>query len=280
MAFKEESMLRHSPLFLLLGLALPVAAAPPHATMQGLEIGQDVTVPEDLGNWLVSEKYDGVRAYWNGSQLLTRSGYPISIPAHFTRDWPDHHLEGELWIGYGAFEPLSALVRSHAPDSRDWRQVRFMLFDLPQWPGTFTQRHEQLQRLLEASASDNLTLIPQHRGTTPTALETLLATVTDRGGEGLMLHRADALYQLQRSTDLRKLKPFQDAEAVVIAHLPGKGKYTGMLGALLVELEDGTRFRIGTGFSDAERARPPAPGSLITFRYNGLTRHGKPRFAR
>lgn len=272
-------MLKHSPLLLLLGLGLP-AAMPAHAVMQGVEIGEDLSLPTDLANWLVSEKYDGVRAYWNGNQLLTRSGYPISVPESFTRGWPDQHLEGELWIGHGRFEPLSALVRSHDAGAEAWQPVRFMLFDLPQWPGTFAQRQQQLGQLLKTATAANLEPVAQHQLSSNEALEALFAEVVERGGEGLMLHRADALYQLQRSTDLRKLKPFQDAEAIVVAHLPGKGKFTGMLGSLLVEQADGTRFRIGTGFSDAERMEPPAIGSTVTFRYNGLTRHGKPRFAR
>jgi DNA ligase-1 len=271
---------KYSPLLLLFGLSLPVAASPSHAIMQGMEVGDELSLPDDLGNWLISEKYDGVRAYWDGSQLLTRSGYPIQVPQGFTRGWPQQHLEGELWIGYGAFEPLSALVRSHDTAAQDWQPVQFMLFDLPQWPGNFAQRHEQLRRLVDTSTVANLQVIPQQRGSTAEALDRRLTEVIERSGEGLMLHRADALYQLRRTADLRKIKPFQDAEAVVIAHLPGKGKYTGQLGSLLVEQADGTRFRLGSGFSDAERANPPAIGSTLTFRYNGRTRHGKPRFAR
>ncbi|MBV0934425.1 DNA ligase [Marinobacterium weihaiense] len=272
-------MFKPSPLLLLLGLATPLAAQPQptHAIMQGMEIGDDLSLPAQLDAWLVSEKFDGVRAYWDGTRLLSRSGYPIDIPASMTRDWPDTHLEGELWIGYGQFEALSALVRTHDAPVKDWQRVRFMLFDLPRWPGTFAERQAQLSTLATAA---NLDVIPQHKGLDHAGLDALFAAVTARGGEGLMLHRGTALYQLQRSTDLRKLKPFQDAEAVVIAHTPGKGKYTGLMGSLLVEQANGTRFRIGSGFSDAERAQPPAIGSIITFRYNGLSRHGVPRFAR
>lgn len=273
-------MLRHTPLLLLLGLSVPAVALPDHIIMQGVQVGADLAIPNALDQWLISEKYDGVRAYWNGSQLLTRNGYPISVPSEFTADWPQEHLEGELWINYGTFEPLSALVRSHKADAFAWQPVRFMLFDLPRWPGTFAQRQAQLETLLATTTATNLQQIPQFRGSSQAALDTLFADVTARGGEGLMLHRADALYQLQRSTDIRKLKPFQDAEAKVIAHLPGKGKYAGMMGALLVEQANGTRLRIGSGFSDVERAQPPAIGTILTFRYNGLTRHGKPRFAR
>lgn len=95
-----------------------------------------------------------------------------------------------------------------------------------------------------------------------------------------MLHRGDAPYAARRSDDLLKLKPYEDAEARVLAHLPGRGKYAGLLGALLVERPDGLQFRLGGGFPDARRRKPPPVGSWVTCRYNGLTEDGVPRFAR
>jgi DNA ligase-1 len=68
------------------------------------------------------------------------------------------------------------------------------------------------------------------------------------------------------------------AEAVVVAHLPGKGKYEGRLGALLVEEQDGTRFRIGSGFNYAERENPPAVGTVITYKNYGRYLSGLPKF--
>ena len=64
----------------------------------------------------------------------------------------------------------------------------------------------------------------------------------------------------------------------MLKHLEGAGRHKGRLGALLVELPDGTTFSVGTGFSDAERAIPPPVGSLITFRYQELSEGGVPRF--
>ena len=52
------------------------------------------------------------------------------------------------------------------------------------------------------------------------------------------------------------------------------------MGALLVETPEGQRFKLGGGFSDAERGQPPAIGSWMTYRFNGLTSSGLPRFAR
>jgi DNA ligase-1 len=77
---------------------------------------------------------------------------------------------------------------------------------------------------------------------------------------------------------LLKVKSFLDAEARVIEHLPGEGRHKGRLGALVVETAGGTRFSVGTGFSDAEREAPPALGSVITFRYQELSTGGVPRF--
>ena len=68
-----------------------------------------------------------------------------------------------------------------------------------------------------------------------------------------------------------------DAEAVVVGHEPGKGKHTGRLGALVCRMGN-TVFKIGAGFTDAEREAPPPQGSTVTFKYQELTAKGVPRF--
>lgn len=94
-----------------------------------------------------------------------------------------------------------------------------------------------------------------------------------------MLHKGSAFYLPGRSQNLLKVKRYQDAEARVIGYLPGKGKYRGMLGALLVESKDNIRFRLGTGFTDQQRQVPPALGAWVTYKFYGLTARGIPRFA-
>jgi DNA ligase-1 len=111
------------------------------------------------------------------------------------------------------------------------------------------------------------------------SLQAHLAAVLKAGGEGLMLHRADAPYESGRSDTLLKLKPWLDAEAIVVGHRPGKGKYAGQLGALRVQLPDGRLFSLGTGFTDAQRRAPPPIGATVTYRYRELTASGLPRFA-
>lgn len=233
-----------------------------------------------LSDYWVSEKYDGVRGYWDGRQLLTRSGTVIHAPAWFTAGWPKSPMDGELWAGHGQFDLASATIREQSASDEAWHHIRYMVFDLPGQAGTFDQRIPMLQQQVAAIALPWVHAVVQLKVADDAELKRRLDKVVQDGGEGLVLHRGASLYHAGRSGDLLKLKPYDDAEAKVVGYLPGKGKYNGMMGALLVELPDGTRFRIGTGFSDAQRRDPPPVGSLVTFRYQGMTPAGKPRFAR
>jgi DNA ligase-1 len=233
----------------------------------------------DLNAYLVSEKFDGVRAYWDGRRLITRGGLVINAPPWFTEDLPTHPLDGELWMGRGTFARVSGTVRRHQPDPEAWHQVRYVLFDLPASDAPFAQRAEALEELVAASPNPRLKLAQQTRVADHAALQARLEQVVAEGGEGLMLHHRDAIYRPGRSDRLLKLKPYFEGEATVLEHLPGEGKYAGMLGSMLVEEPDGTQFRLGTGFTDAERAAPPPIGSEVSFKYHGRTKNGLPRFA-
>lgn len=182
-------------------------------------------------------------------------------------------------MGRGTFAHLSGTVRRLEPDEDAWRRVRYRVFDLPDHPGDFETRLNALRGLLATSPSPFLDLVEQTRVVDHDALMVVLERVVAAGGEGLMLHRRDSLYRIGRSADLLKVKPYLEADARVIAHLPGQGRHEGRLGALVVEEADGTRFRLGTGFSDAERDAPPPVGSVVNFKYHGRTTNGLPRFA-
>ncbi len=233
-----------------------------------------------LADYWVSEKLDGVRGYWDGHKLLTRGGNRVPAPAWFTAGWPAVPLDGELWLGRGEFERASGIVRRQQADDAEWRAMRFMVFDLPAHGGSFDQRLPALQALLAKLAVPWVQPVAQFRVADAEALQARLDAVVAAGGEGLMLHRGSGRYRAARTDDLLKLKPLDDAEARVVEYLPGTGKYEGQLGALLVERPDGLRFRIGTGFSDAQRREPPPLGSWVTYGYSGLTAGGVPRFAR
>ena len=238
------------------------------------------TAEVDVSDYWISEKLDGVRGRWDGAALFTRGGYPIRPPDWFTAGWPTEAMDGELWSGPGRFDEVSALVRSAAADGHAWRSVQFMVFDLPDRTGAFETRVTAMRMLLEDTGIPWLRPVAQFRVQSAAELDARLEAVVAGGGEGMMLHHREARYRAGRSEDLLKYKPYEDAEAKVVGHTAGRGKYRGMLGALIVETPEGLRFRIGTGFSDTQRATPPPIGAWITYRYNGRTGNGIPRFAR
>jgi len=267
-------------LMLLLSVLLLAPAGPLTAQPPSLMLATDYGDGVEVADYWVSEKLDGVRGRWDGRALWTHGGHRIEAPAWFVAGWPPVPLDGELWIGRGRFDEVSGIVRTRQRDDEAWRQVRFMVFDLPGHPGGFGERLAELRALLDRAGIAWLQPVPQFRVTDSAALRARLQALVAAGGEGLMLHHRDARYRAGRSDGLRKLKPHADAEARVVSHLPGRGKYTGMTGALLVERADGIRFRLGSGLSDAQRAAPPPVGSLVTYRYSGHTGNGLPRFAR
>ena len=256
------------------GLRSHAAHAGPIALMlaQSYEAGSGL----DLARYAVSEKYDGLRGYWDGKALWTRGGNPITTPEWFTAGWPRQPLDGELWGGRGRFEFAVGTARTQVPDPQAWRGMRYMVFDLPAHPGTFRERHRALAAVL---TGDRLQTVEQATVADAAALQAKLERTVRHGGEGLMLHRWDASYRAGRSPALLKYKPEPDADAKVVGHLPGSGKYAGVMGALLVETPEGLRFRIGSGFSDGQRREPPAVGRWVTYRYRGQTEAGIPRFA-
>ena len=253
------------------------AAAP--KTALPLLLAQQAPPAIDPSGYLVSEKYDGVRAFWDGHRLRFRSGATIAAPGWFTQRLPPVPLDGELWLARGRFERLSGIVRRQLPDAASWQALRYLLFELPGDAGPFATRARRLQELARQSGWAQLVAVDQPPVVSAVALQRRLQAVLRAGGEGLMLHRADAPYHTGRSPALLKLKPQQDAEAQVVGHVPGRGRHTGRLGALRVRSEDGIEFLLGTGFSEAQRDTPPTLGSWVSFSYRGLTADGVPRFA-
>lgn len=243
-----------------------------------LLLAREAPPDPDPAGWLVSEKLDGVRALWDGTRLRLRGGGTVAAPSWFTAALPARALDGELWIGREHFDRVSGLVRRRVPDDAAWREVRFMVFELPGAPGTFARRAAELQSIA-AAVGGPLAALPQVRLPDRASLRRALDDVVADGGEGLMLHRADAPYLTGRQDVLLKLKPLHDAEAVVLAHRPGRGRHEGRMGALHVRTPEGIEFEIGTGFTDAQRDAPPQPGTVITYLHRGRTPQGVPRFA-
>lgn len=231
----------------------------------------------DPTGWWMSEKYDGLRAYWDGHQLWTRQGNLIQAPDYFVSELPRGvALDGELWIGRGRFEETVSIVRSETPDAR-WQRVQYMLFDAPQVKGTFEERMQFLRATLP-QRNRFVRIVAQERCQGVAQLLAERDRIVRLGGEGLMLRQPESTYESKRSPTLLKVKPYDDAEATIIAYEPGEGKYGGKLGALQVRTPDGREFSIGSGLSDAQRNSPPPVGTVITYRFRGLTANGMPRF--
>ncbi len=257
---------------MVLSVSAILADEPPNIMLA--EIYQQGIDPRE---YLISEKLDGVRARWDGRRLISRGGIMFASPQWFTKDFPAIPLDGELWIGRAHYEATTSVVRKQQPHE-GWRKVRLMVFDLPEHGGRFDERVKEMKRLATEVNSPYFEIIEQQTFASEEALRKRLQTVVVQGGEGLMLHRRTARYARGRSLDLLKLKPFADAEATVIGYRPGKGKFTGQMGSLKVQTDQGIVFFIGTGLSDAQRRHPPPLQSRITFRYQGFTKNGIPRF--
>jgi DNA ligase-1 len=265
-----------------LGGALP--QTPVRKTADGEEVaGPPVLLAEvwdrvlDLTGWWMSEKLDGVRAYWDGTQFLSRQGNLYHAPDWFVAGLPAVPLDGELWIARKAFQRTVGVVRRQ--DKTDlWKEVRFLVFDAPAVGGPFEDRLTFLGDGVRKWKAKYAALHEHAVCQGADHLREELARVEALGGEGLMLRQPGSAYVAGRSATLLKVKSFLDAEAVVVGHEPGKGRHKGRLGALLVRLPSGKEFSVGTGFTDRERQSPPPVGATITFRYQELSDGGVPRF--
>jgi DNA ligase-1 len=231
----------------------------------------------DLTGWWMSEKLDGVRAYWDGRRFLSRLGNEYFAPAWFIEGLPPIPLDGELWGGRKKFQRTVSIARRQ--DQTDaWRELSFLVFDAPSLDAPFEERLGTVRRELRERLPRFAQVHEHHTCEGTEHLRKELARVEALGGEGLMLREPGSRYEIGRSHTLLKVKTFKDDEARVVAHAPGAGRHKGRLGALVVEMGSGTRFNIGTGLSDAERGAPPPIGSVVTFRYQELSDCGVPRF--
>lgn len=231
-----------------------------------------------LSDYYLSEKLDGVRAYWNGHSLRSRGGHTFSAPQWFIQSLPLIPMDGELWGGRQTFDEISGIVRRQQPHD-GWRKVTFMVFELPTAKGDFTERYQKMQQLYAQSGNRQWNIVEQQAAPkTLSSLESMLVNLDAQGGEGFMLKSKTAAYRGGRSNDVLKVKLRNDGEAQVIAHYQGKGRLAGVMGSIKVQMANGVQFKIGSGFSDAQRQHPPAIGTIVTYKHAGFTKNGKPRF--
>ena len=248
----------------------PKSVAPP------LLLAHNWTADVDPSGYFLSEKLDGVRAYWQNGQFYSRQGNKFYAPAWFTPNLPVVTLDGELWLARKKFQRTVSIVRRQ-DESELWRELRFVVFDAPAFPGPFEERLKFLKQTLAECEAEFAVALDQRQCTSVKHLHDELARIESLGGEGLMLRQPGSLYEAGRSSTLLKVKRFLEAEGRIVGHQPGAGRHQGRLGAVLVEFS-GLTFAVGSGFTDAQREKPPAIGSMITFRFQELTDRGVPRF--
>ncbi|WP_458699935.1 DNA ligase [Sulfurospirillum sp. 1307] len=232
---------------------------------------------QNISGWLMSEKLDGIRAYWDGKKLLSRSGKKFSVPIWFIKNFPSFEIDGELWSKRGDFENISSITSKKIPHD-GWKQITYNIFEVPNQKGGLKKRLKVLEDYLIVHPNKYIKIIKQTTCKDKKHLKSFLKEVENKGGEGVVIRDPNAPYIDKRTSKVLKVKSFKDTECKIIAINQGKGKYLHVMGSLTCKLDNGKEFKIGSGFSDEQRKNPPKIGSIITFKYKEFTKYGKPRF--
>jgi len=256
---------------------------------------------QHVGNWFVSEKLDGMRALWDGGKsrgklcseisyantekdgrlkeapvatgLWSRRWKPIHAPDWWLDELPNVCLDGELWMGRGRFQDVVSCCKRFEPDSR-WENVEYKVFDVPLLQKEFWLVVRYLNNNFPDLAIKQEILNWKYEDD----LKERLGLVIEMGGEGLMLRKPGSVWEPRRVSSLLKVKPVLWGEGVVVDVTAGKGKYVGMLGALVVKWGD-VVFEL-SGMTDAERRMDDWVGKKVSFKYRELTRDGVPKEGR
>lgn len=258
-------MIKH--LLLLFTVVVNIYASKPQLLLLNTYTDQNIT------NWVMSEKLDGIRAYWNGRELISRGGKIIHAPSWFTKNYPPFEIDGELWSRRGDFENISSIVRDKIPSDK-WKEIKHYIFEVPNAAGGLFERLEKVKPYV----SSNLKLIKQIDIKDKKHLQMFLSNIESQDGEGVVVRDPNAVYINKRTSSALKVKTFYESECEVIGYREGKGKYEGLLGSIICKLPNEIEFKIGSGFSDDERKNPPKIGDIVTFKYKEFTKYTKPRF--
>jgi len=225
----------------------------------------------NVSSWYMSEKLDGVRAYWDGKRLISRNGKVFSVPPCFIKDFPSSELDGELWSKRGNFSNISSIVRKRQANE-SWKELTYNIFEVPNAEGNL------LERLSTVKLSKYIKVIKQIKIEDKKHLNEFLKNVEEKGGEGVVVRDGSLTYYTGRNNNALKVKSYVDDECEVTGYTTGKGKYKGMTGALLCKMQNQNIIKIGSGLSDQEIINPPKISAIITFKYYGLTSKRNPRF--
>ena len=235
---------------------------------------------QDISNWWMSEKLDGIRAYWTGEKFLSRTGKEITPPQSFTQEMPKGIiLDGELCAGRNKFNLTSSIVRKTKDVEKyvdDWtNNITYNVFDTV-CDHPFERRMGILYDTIRNFKF--IKIVRQTKVKNQNHLNKELDKVLDKGGEGLMLRQPESMYERKRSKSLLKVKKFHDMEVRIIGYREGTGKYKGMLGSYECETKGGSKFNCGSGLNDDDRVNRLDVGMFITVKYFELSKEGVPRF--
>ncbi|MEA3331260.1 MAG: DNA ligase [Campylobacterota bacterium] len=225
----------------------------------------------DVTGWYMSEKFDGVRAYWDGQKLISRSGKVFVTPRFFIENFPKHRLDGELWSKREDFSNISSIVNKKNPHAK-WSELIYIVFEVPHAKGNL------LERLKKVKETRYIKVIKQVKVKDKKHLQNFLKSVEKKGGEGVVVRDGSLLYYTGRDNNALKVKSYIDEECEVVGYNKGQGKYENMLGSLYCKMQNDKIIKIGSGLSDKDRTNPPKIGAIIRFKYYGLTTKGNPRF--
>lgn len=249
------------------------------------KISEQEIQKKNFNGYLMSEKLDGVRGIWEAGKFKTRQDNPIHTPSYFAYNFPSFKLDGELWIARAKFDEVSALIRSDSLDSSLWKSVTYNVFDVPNAceefklaPCTLSNRLKVLERYLQQNPNPYIKIIKQIPIKDQEHLKEFYKDIIFNKGEGVVIRKDFAPYEKGRSKNALKLKPYEDAECKVIAYTEGKGKFQGKIDALLCQMPNDRVIKIGSGLKDKDRENPPKIGSIVTYKFNGLTKNSLPRF--
>ena len=230
---------------------------------------------QTINGWMMSEKLDGIRAVWDGKVLKTKNGNIIYAPKGFTHNFPPFYLDGELWSKRNDFETIQSIVLDKTP-SKNWQTITYNVFEVPYEKGDFIQRLNKAKEWFQSHPNQYVQFIQQVQCQNKKHLEQFLESIIAKKGEGVIIKNPKLGYIQGRSTQSLKVKKFLDMEGVVIAI---NYKNNQQMKSLKVQLQNGIVFNLGGGFSNKERLNHPKVGETVTFKYYGLTKKGKPKFA-
>lgn len=257
------------------------------AERNGIALADKWQPSDCLIGYVAMEKYDGYRAIWNPAldqrgYFTTRQGRHLTPPPSLAMLLPsDLVLDGELWAGRGQFQATSSVLNaqgsSHGEaDESMWAKLVYVVYDAPGAPGSFCERLALAGAKLAHVPSERVLVAPTWPCEDTETKDRLLRDVLERGGEGLMLRRRSSMFHrgVSPNRDLLKVKPFADAEALIIPPDPKRSSKNSVRVRCLNGEAAGKEFYIST----VDPTTKP-PGTVVTFRYQHGLEGGMPRHA-